>query len=85
MALFGASEILSLDQDGRIKIPERLCDHAGLSSRAVFVGLGDKFQIWEPEKFKEQFSQGRKKLSEFKGLLGANRRKPGDTEGARER
>ena len=33
---------------------------------ATFVGLGGKFQIWEPEKFKDQFAQGRKKLSEFK-------------------
>lgn len=85
MALFGASEILTLDQDGRIKIPERLCDHAALSSKATFVGLGGKFQIWEPEKFKDQFAQGRKKLSEFKDLLGADRRKSGTTEGARER
>jgi MraZ protein len=85
MALFGASEILSLDQDGRIKIPERLCDHAALSYKATFVGLGGKFQIWEPEKFKDQFAQGRKKLSEFKDLLGADRSKRGTTEGARER
>ena len=85
MALFGASEVLSVDQDGRIKIPESLCEHAGISSKATFVGLGDKFQIWEPDKFREQFSQGRKKLSEFKHLLGADHRSSGDTEGARER
>jgi MraZ protein len=85
MALFGASEILSIDQDGRIKIPERLCEHAGISSRATFVGLGEKFQIWEPDKFRSQFREGRKKLSELKQLLGAGRRSPGDTEGARER
>jgi MraZ protein len=85
MALFGASEIMSIDQDGRIKIPERLCDHANLSSKAVFVGLGDKFQIWEPGKFNDQFNEGRKKLSEFKRLLGAGGAKRSDTEGAQER
>jgi MraZ protein len=85
MALFGASEIMSLDQDGRIKIPERLCDHAQLSSKVVFVGLGDKFQIWEPEKFRDQFNEGRKKLSEFKRLLGSDGVKQSDAEGARER
>ncbi len=85
MALFGASEILSIDQDGRIKIPEALCEHAGLKSQATFVGLGDKFQIWEPEKFSAQFAAGRKKLSELKKLLGAGHRAGGDTEGARER
>lgn len=84
MALFGASEVLSLDQDGRIKIPQRLCGHAGLSSTVTFVGLGDKFQIWQPEKFSERFKEGRKKLSELKKLLGTGRGTPGDTEGARE-
>jgi len=85
MALFGASEVMSIDGDGRIKIPERLCDHAGLSSKVVFVGLGDKFQIWEPEKFRDQFNEGRKKLSEFKRLLGAGGPKQNDTEGTQER
>lgn len=84
MALFGASEILSLDQDGRIKIPERLCAHVGLSNEVTFVGLGDKFQIWEPEKFADQFNEGRKKLNELKKLLGAGRGISGDTEGAQE-
>jgi len=85
MALFGASEVLSLDQDGRIKIPQRLCDHAGLSSKVTFVGLGEKFQLWQPEKFNDQFKEGRKKLSELKKLLGNDRGTPGDTEVARER
>ena len=85
MALFGASEVLAVDGDGRIKIPEVLCEHAGLKTRAVFVGLGEKFQIWEPEKFNAQFAEGRKKLSELKKLLGSGHKPSGDTEGARER
>lgn len=85
MALFGASEILSVDGDGRVKIPQAMCEHVGLKSKVTFVGLGDKFQIWEPEKFSAQFSEGRKKLSELKKLLGTSRRPASDTEGARER
>lgn len=85
MALFGASEILGVDQDGRINIPERLREHAGITTHVVFVGLGDKFQIWEPGRFDAQFKEGRKKLSELKKLLGAgNRKSSGDAEGARE-
>ncbi|MDH3579853.1 MAG: division/cell wall cluster transcriptional repressor MraZ [Hyphomicrobiales bacterium] len=84
MALYGASEILSIDQDGRVILPERLREHAGISTHVTFVGLGEKFQIWEPEAFKSQFTQGRKKLGELKKLLGAGSRTRGSIEGARE-
>jgi MraZ protein len=84
MALFGASEILSIDQDGRVILPERLRKHAGISKHVTFVGLGEKFQIWEPESFQTQFEEGRKKLSELKKLLGAGSRSGGSIEGARE-
>ena len=84
MALFGASEVLTVDQDGRIVLPERLRRAAGISNQVTFVGLGDKFQMWEPAKFETQFKEGRKKLSDLKKLLGAGSRKRGDAEGARE-
>ncbi|MGI9383242.1 MAG: division/cell wall cluster transcriptional repressor MraZ [Methyloligellaceae bacterium] len=83
MALFGASEVLSLDQDGRIILSERMREFAGITTHVAFVGLGDKFQIWEPGRFKSQFAEGRKKLSELKRLLGAGSRDGGDAEGAR--
>ena len=47
-ALFGTSEILSIDQDGRTILSERLREHAGITSHITFVGLGEKFQMWEP-------------------------------------
>ena len=84
MALFGASEILTLDQDGRIILPERLRDHAGIKSHVTFVGLGNKFQIWKPETFDERFSEGRDKLSKLKRLLGGGSRESGSAEGGRE-
>lgn len=84
MALFGASEVLSIDQDGRIVLPERLRKAAGITNQVTFVGLGDKFQMWEPSRFEAQFQEGRKRLSELKKLLGAGSRNRGNAEGARE-
>ena len=84
MALFGASEVISVDQDGRMVLPERLRDYAGITTHVAFVGLGDKFQIWEPGRFEAQFAEGRKKLGELKRLLGAGSRSGGAAEGARE-
>lgn len=84
MALYGASEILSIDQDGRIILPERMREHTGITTQVTFVGLGEKFQMWEPEAFNAQFTEGRKRLSELKKLLGAGSRPGGASEGARE-
>lgn len=84
MALFGASEILGLDQDGRIVLPERLRDYAGITSHVTFVGLGDKFQLWEPKRFEAEFARGRDQLSKLKKLLGAGSRESGSAEGGRE-
>lgn len=84
MALFGASEVLTLDQDGRLILPARLLEFAGITTHATFVGLGDKFQIWEPERFESRFTEGRDKVRELRKLLGAGNRNRGDAEGARE-
>src|SRR5215471_17294609 len=43
VALYGDVNILSLDQDGRIVLPEALRAHAQLASHVTFVGLGHKF------------------------------------------
>ncbi len=45
------SQELALDSEGRIMLPRKLVDHAGLGSNAAFVGLGRTFQIWDPERF----------------------------------
>lgn len=71
-ALYGDSEVLSIDQDGRTIIPERLKEYAGITSHVTFVGLGQKFQIWQPEKFQENLSQARQKVRDLRKLLGAN-------------
>ncbi|MET0668092.1 MAG: division/cell wall cluster transcriptional repressor MraZ, partial [Methyloceanibacter sp.] len=83
-ALFGTSEILTIDQDGRTVLPERLCDHAGITTHITFVGLGEKFQMWEPKRFESHLSEARKKVRDLRTLLGAGRRGSGGPEGARE-
>jgi MraZ protein len=48
-AIFGDSVQLPFDSEGRIVLPEDLMAHAGITDTAAFVGMGRKFQIWEPE------------------------------------
>ena len=47
--IFAASRQLHFAGDGRIVLPPRLAEHAGIGERAAFVGKGSIFQIWEPD------------------------------------
>ena len=51
--LFADARPLTFDVTGRIVIPEDLLSHAGITDKAVFVGRGNSFQIWNPEAFKK--------------------------------
>jgi MraZ protein len=87
VALYGDVQILSIDGDGRIVLPESLRAHAGLSGLVTFVGLGDKFQMWEPGRFEKRRSVARSKVQTTRKLFGAGSLPgtPGDgDEGARE-
>lgn len=53
--LLGQSSPLNFDPEGRIHVPQELLDHAGISEKATFVGLGKKFQIWEPAAYERHY------------------------------
>lgn len=72
-ALFGESEYLKIDSDGRIVLPQRLRDVAGFTSQVTFVGLGDKFQMWEPTQFEDARNAARSKVRDLRKLLGKGR------------
>ena len=48
-ALFGTSEILKVDPEGRVILTDSVKVHAEIDDAVTFVGLGHKFQIWEPD------------------------------------
>src|SRR5262249_19811915 len=70
-------------QDGRTILPERLREHAGITTHITFVGLGEKFQMWEPGRFETHLAEARQKVRDLRKLLGAGRRGSGGPEGAR--
>src|SRR3954449_1647133 len=82
-ALFGTSETLKLDAEGRVTLTDTLKDHAAIKDTAAFVGLGHKFQIWEPERFRAQLAEATEKVRALKRQLGS-RRAAQDALGARE-
>ncbi len=42
----GRAEGVSLDSNGRVLIPQKLRDEAGLHKKVVLVGVLDKFELW---------------------------------------
>ena len=76
VALYGDVQILQIDQDGRIVLPEKLRAHAGIGAEVAFVGLGEKFQMWEPGRFEARRARAREKVDAHRQLLASLPRAP---------
>jgi MraZ protein len=82
VALYGDVQILRLDGDGRIILPQDLREQAGIVTQVTFVGLGEKFQIWDPGRFEAYRAAAREKVAEHRRLFGAGGRpRSGDGDG----
>lgn len=47
------SEQVTLDKVGRICLPEAMATQAGIQGEAVLVGLLDRFEIWNPDRYEK--------------------------------
>lgn len=83
VALYGDVQVLAIDGDGRVVLPEQLRTHAGIGGQVTFVGLGDKFQMWSPERFTERREAARAKVHQHRRLFsGGGSEGGGGAEGA---
>jgi MraZ protein len=71
IALYGTSETLKMDGEGRVVLSETLKRHAGITEAVAFVGLGHKFQIWEPGRFQRELAEATQKVRALKAELGS--------------
>ena len=62
--LFADSHQLAFDGEGRVMLPEELCEHAGITDKAAFTGMGKTFRIWEPAKLAEFKLQARSRAKQ---------------------
>ncbi|MCK9920098.1 division/cell wall cluster transcriptional repressor MraZ [Microbacteriaceae bacterium K1510] len=69
LALYGTSETLKVDGEGRVMLSESLKRHAGIADSVTFVGLGHKFQIWEPGRFQNELAEATQKVRALKAEL----------------
>src|SRR6185295_7276876 len=82
-ALYGTSEVLKIDGEGRASLTEPLKVHAGIRDEIAFVGLGHKFQIWESGRFRAELAEATEKVRALKKRLGSRMSAEGP-HGARE-
>jgi MraZ protein len=82
--LIGESEVLKLDQDGRVILSDAIKGHAGIADRVTFVGQGYKFQIWEPERFATYREEAKNRLRDLRKRLGSDHRAAGAARGGGE-
>jgi len=72
LALYGTSETLKIDGEGRVSLSENLKQHAGIMDQVAFIGLGHKFQIWEPGRFQNELAEATEKVRALKAQLGSH-------------
>jgi MraZ protein len=79
--LIGESEILKIDQDGRVVLSDAIRAHAGISEKVTFVGQGYKFQLWEPSRFGAYREEAKNRLRDIRKRLVPGHRAAGVTSG----
>lgn len=67
--ILGGSSKLSFDSEGRVLLTDGLMDFAHLSDKACFVGKGQTFEIWNPDKYQEHYREAKKIATEKRALL----------------
>lgn len=51
--LASSVECCVVDKQGRIVIPQELKDYAGISDDVVFIGVLDRIELWNPDRWAE--------------------------------
>jgi MraZ protein len=54
---FAQTEAVDLDRTGRILIPERLLQFAGVKHEAVLIGVRDHLELWDAERWQQYLAQ----------------------------
>lgn len=75
--ILGSAFEITPDNQGRVVIPPLLAAYANLENRLVFLGLGDRVEIWNEEDWKEKEKNVSEHAAELIEAL-VNQKKEGD-------
>jgi MraZ protein len=54
---FAQTEAVDVDRNGRILIPDRLVQFAGLKHEVVLLGVRDHLELWDAERWQQYLSE----------------------------
>ncbi len=77
---FSESVEIRFDPEGRIVVPKELMEFAGISDQALFIGRGERFQIWQPEAY-EAYRARRQEITRGRALPSTSAQPPSGSEG----
>ena len=60
-SLYAEAYQMEADREGRIVLPATLTTYAGLTDAVTFMGLGKRFEIWEPAAAEQRRKDAREK------------------------
>lgn len=60
--LYPDATSLECDREGRVLLPDSLVKHAHLGDLVTFLGLGHKFEIWEPAAAERRVIEARERV-----------------------
>ncbi len=80
-AIFSQTQIFTLDEQGRITLPEAFLTHLKITEKSTVIalGVGIKFELWNKDLWqakKSRFTNIRESLQERVAFLIDNRRRP---------
>lgn len=70
-AIFAEARALAFDETGRASLPDDLRAHAGLTGKAAFAGLSDRFELWAPDALQARVSSARTAAAQHRTALQA--------------
>lgn len=63
--ILGSAYEMVPDGQGRVVLPARLAQYGGLEDKAVFVGLGDRVEVWERQSWEKREQYVSQNASKF--------------------
>ncbi len=68
-AIFAEARRLAFDANGRVSLPKELADYAGLNGQVTFIGLGRRFEMWNPKSYAAKAEESRRLARENRHRL----------------
>lgn len=63
--ILGSAFEVELDSQGRFVVPKKLLEYAKINKEGVFLGLGDRLEIWDAKIWKEKEEEIQEGASEL--------------------